>query len=196
MLAKRLRRVTWPPQPDEVEAMLRSYKAMVSNIAQGFFIRGADRDDVLQEGMIGLWKAIRDFKPKSGRSFDAFAKLCVRRQIITALKAAMRPKHRLLTDCVSLETPILEECTLGETIADNSSPGVLESVIEREGLVRLFGGDGHMLSSFESKVAKLYSQGYSYTEIAKKLGCTTKSVDCAVFRVKRKLRAQAVAEAV
>jgi RNA polymerase sporulation-specific sigma factor len=187
-------RTSWPPKPEEVEAILRAYKPTVSAIAQSYFIRGADRDDVLQEGMIGLWKAIRDFRPGAGRSFDTFAKLCVRRQIITAVKTAMRPKQRMLSDCLSLDMPVLDECTLSDAVADETTPNVLDVVLKRDGLGRVLGNDEGHFSPFELDVARLYSQGYSYMEIAAEVGCSLKSVDCALFRVKRKLRNHALAE--
>jgi RNA polymerase sporulation-specific sigma factor len=180
--------------PEEIEAILRAYRSLVSGIAQHYFIRGADREDVIQEGMIGLWKAIRDFKPGSGRSFDAFARLCIKRQIITAVKAAMRGKQRMLTECVSLDTPILEECTLLDALPDESAPDILEEILRRDSVVAVLSSQGAKFSPFELNVMKLYTEGYSYAEIAKVLGCGTKSVDCAIFRVKRKLRALAAAD--
>lgn len=185
---------SWPPKPDEVEAILRAYKGTVSAIARNYFIRGADREDVVQEGMIGLWKAIRDFRPGSGRSFHAFARMCIKRQIISAVKAAMRARQRMLSDCVSLDTPILDECTLSDAVPDESTADVLDDILRRDSLVSVLSNEGTRFSPFELKVVRLYAQGYTYAEIARLLGCNTKSVDCAIFRVKRKLRANAVKE--
>ncbi|MGQ9525534.1 MAG: sigma-70 family RNA polymerase sigma factor [Armatimonadota bacterium] len=194
MLTKDLVEPAWPLKPDEVEAILRAYKGTVSAIARNYFIRGADREDVVQEGMIGLWKAIRDFRPGSGRSFHAFARMCIRRQIISAVKAATRARQRMLSDCVSLDTPILEECTLSDALPDDSCPDVLEDILRRDSLTGVLSNRGTRFSPFELNVARLYAQGYTYAEIARRLGCNTKSVDCAIFRVKRKLRTTAAKE--
>jgi RNA polymerase sporulation-specific sigma factor len=175
--------------PAEVERILRVYRPLVMGIAQNYFIRGADREDVVQEGMIGLWKAIRDFRPELEIPFENFVRLCVRRQIITAVKTATRAKQLILSDSVSLETPLSEEeGTLVDLIPDTCSADLAEVMAHREFLEKLFDRHHKVLSPLEQQVLRLYVLGYSYQEIARYLGCKPKTVDCALYRIKKKAR--------
>ena len=173
-----------------VEYLLNKYKNFVRSKARSYFLIGADHEDIVQEGMIGLYKAIRDFKSEKLTSFRAFAELCVTRQIITAIKTATRQKHKPLNSYVSLNKPIYDEesdRTLFDVILGPKVSNPEEIMIDREDLAAVEEKIGEVLSDLEWKVLELYLQGKSYQEIAEILGRRSKSIDNALQRVKTKL---------
>ncbi len=158
--------------------------------AKSYFLIGADKEDIYQEGMIGLYKAIRDFKPDKLTSFKAFAELCVTRQIITAIKTATRQKHIPLNTYVSLNKPIYEEesdRTLLDVLAGFRITDPEELVISQEQMEHIEGEISKVLSDLELEVLTSYLDGKSYQEIACDLDRHAKSIDNALQRVKRKL---------
>ena len=173
-----------------LEHLLNKYKNFVRTKARSYFLIGADHEDIVQEGMIGLYKAIRDFKPEKLTSFRAFAELCVTRQIITAIKTATRQKHIPLNSYVSLNKPIYDEesdRTLLDVISEDVPSDPEAMLIEREDLSFIEGRIGEMLSDLEKQVLALYMEGKSYVEISAAMGRHVKSVDNALQRIKRKL---------
>lgn len=175
---------------EALELLIKKYKNFVRSKARSYFLIGADREDIIQEGMIGLYKAIRDYKPDKLSSFKAFAELCITRQIITAIKTATRQKHIPLNSYVSLNKPIYDEesdRTLLDVISGHKITDPEELMICKEELVHIEGKIGEILSDLESKVLMLYLQGRSYQEIAGDLNRHVKSIDNALQRVKRKL---------
>ena len=170
--------------------LLDKYKNFVRARARSYFLIGADHEDIVQEGMIGLYKAIRDYKADKQTSFRAFAELCVKRQIITAIKTATRQKHVPLNSYVSLNKPIYDEesdRTLMDVIVEGHAQNPEELIIGREDLVSIRDRVDEVLSSLEQEVLSAYLDGKSYQEIADKLGRHVKSIDNALQRVKRKL---------
>lgn len=173
-----------------LEYLINKYKGFVRAKARTYFLIGADREDIIQEGMIGLYKAIRDFREDKLSSFRAFAELCITRQIITAIKTATRQKHIPLNSYVSLNRPIFDEesdRTLMDIISEDSVNDPEEMVINREEFSGIEAKMGEILSSLECEVLSLYLQGRSYQEIASELDRHVKSIDNALQRVKRKL---------
>ena len=170
--------------------LLEKYKNFVRSKARSYFLIGADRDDIMQEGMIGLYKAIRDFNPEKRASFRAFAELCITRQIITAIKTATRQKHIPLNSYVSLYKPVYDEES-DRTLIDIFSGIIMsdpeELMINRENYTDIETHIGEMLSDFEWNVLTAYLQGKSYQEISVTLERHIKSIDNALQRVKRKL---------
>lgn len=172
------------------EFLINKYKNFVRAKARSYFLIGADREDIIQEGMIGLYKAIRDFRNDKLASFRAFAELCITRQIITAIKTATRQKHIPLNSYVSLNKPIYDEesdRTLLDVISGTKVTDPEELVISREEFVDIEHKMGEFLSDLEWKVLMSYLDGRSYQEIAKDLRRHVKSIDNALQRVKRKL---------
>jgi RNA polymerase sporulation-specific sigma factor len=172
------------------EYLINKYKNFVRAKARSYFLIGADREDIIQEGMIGLYKAIRDFRNDKLASFRAFAELCITRQIITAIKTATRQKHIPLNSYVSLNKPIYDEesdRTLLDVLSGNKVTDPEELVISREEFVDIEHKMGEFLSDLEWKVLMSYLDGRSYQEIAKDLRRHVKSIDNALQRVKRKL---------
>ncbi len=172
------------------EYLLNKYKNFVRVKARSYFLIGADREDLVQEGMIGLYKAIRDFREDKQTSFRAFAELCVTRQIITAIKTATRQKHKPLNSYVSLNKPVYDEesdRTLIDVIIGNKVLNPEEIVIDREDLEHIESKIDEMLSDLEKKVLYLYLRGKSYQDIAERLNRRVKSIDNALQRVKSKL---------
>ena len=172
------------------EYLIHKYKNFVRARARSYFLIGADKEDIIQEGMIGLFKAIRDFKPDKQSSFRAFAELCVTRQIITAVKTATRQKHIPLNSYVSLNKPIYEEesdRTLLDVITSSRITDPEELIISREEFSDIEGKMGEILSPLEWKVLMDYLDGKTYQEIAVNLQRHVKSIDNALQRVKRKL---------
>ena len=173
-----------------VEHLLGKYRGLVEGKARSYFLVGADREDIVQEGMIGLFKAIRDFRTDKQSRFRAFAELCVTRQIITAVKTATRQKHVPLNRYMSLSRPVGIEDDSDGTLMDIMPDAC---VMDPEKLAV----DTHMrecltdvqseMSRLESKVLRYYMQGMSYREMASLLACRTKSVDNALQRAKRKI---------
>ncbi|MEA1960936.1 MAG: RNA polymerase sporulation sigma factor SigH [Bacillota bacterium] len=173
-----------------IEFLVDKYKNFVRAKARSYFLIGADREDIIQEGMIGLFKAIRDYKVDKLTSFRAFAELCITRQIITAIKTATRQKHIPLNSYISLNKPIYDEesdRTLMDILSTNKITNPEEIVISREEFVFIEQKMGEILSSLEWKVLMAYLEGKSYQEIAAELKRHVKSIDNALQRVKRKL---------
>lgn len=173
-----------------IEFLLVKYKNFVRSKARSYFLIGADKEDIVQEGMIGLYKAMRDYKLDKKASFRAFAELCITRQIITAIKTATRQKHKPLNSYVSLNKPIYEdECerTLVDIIGGEKMLNPEEILIDQEDLTLIESKIGEMLSDLERKVLSLYLQGKSYVEIGKTLNRHVKSIDNALQRIKGKL---------
>jgi RNA polymerase sporulation-specific sigma factor len=172
------------------EFLINKYKNFVRAKARSYFLIGADREDIIQEGMIGLYKSIRDFRGDKLSSFKAFAELCVTRQIITAIKTATRQKHIPLNSYVSLNKPIFDEDsdrTLMDVISGAKVTDPEELMINREEYGDIEKRMSEILSSLERKVLMLYLEGKSYQEIAVELQRHVKSIDNALQRVKRKL---------
>ncbi|MBE6047791.1 MAG: RNA polymerase sporulation sigma factor SigH [Clostridium sp.] len=172
------------------EYLITKYENFVKAKAKSYFLIGADKEDIYQEGMIGLYKAIRDFKPDKLTTFKAFAELCVRRQIITAIKTATRQKHIPLNTYVSLDKPIYEEesdRTLLDILSGLKITDPEELVISQEQMKHIEKEIEKSLSSLEMEVLTSYLDGKSYQEIACDLDRHAKSIDNALQRVKRKL---------
>jgi RNA polymerase sporulation-specific sigma factor len=184
-----------------MDVLIRRYTGFVRLKASSYFLAGGDSDDLVQEGLIGLYKAVRDFRPDKETSFRSFAELCVTRQIITAIKTATRFKHSPLNTYISFShTPAGQEnesdCTLGDALP---GPGVHDPavcVISTEELQSLVFCLGTGLSPLESNALRLYLEGSSYEEMAEELGCDTKTIDNALQRVKRKILAHQATRAV
>ena len=183
--------------------LLHKYRAFARVKARSYFLVGADQEDVVQEGMIGLFKAIRDFDPDRGSSFRAFAELCITRQIITAIKTATRQKHGPLNNYVSFSRPVNGDDG-GERVLADVLPTVAISdpadlVISAERIRALQAHFDEVLSDLEAEVLRLYVEGKSYQEIAARLQRHVKSIDNALQRIKHKLeahlRARGVADA-
>ncbi len=173
-----------------LEYLINKYKNFVRAKARSYFLIGADREDIIQEGMIGLYKAIRDFRSDKLSSFRAFAELCITRQIITAIKTATRQKHIPLNSYVSLNKPIYDEDsdrTLLDVISSSRVTDPEELIINREEFGDIEEKISEILSDLEWQVLMAYLDGKSYQEIASELKRHVKSVDNALQRVKRKL---------
>ncbi|MGI6492741.1 MAG: RNA polymerase sporulation sigma factor SigH [Pelotomaculum sp.] len=173
-----------------LEYLINKYRNFVRAKARSYFLIGADREDIIQEGMIGLYKAIRDFRTDKLSSFRAFAELCITRQIITAIKTATRQKHIPLNSYVSLNKPIYDEDsdrTLLDVLSGSRITDPEELIISREEFDDIEEKMGEILSSLEWKVLMSYLEGKSYQEIAEELERHVKSIDNALQRVKRKL---------
>ncbi len=173
-----------------IEYLITKYKNFVRAKARSYFLIGADREDIIQEGMIGLYKAIRDFRHDKLASFRAFAELCITRQIITAIKTATRQKHMPLNSYVSLNKPIYDEesdRTLLDVLSGVKVTDPEELIINQENFSDIETKMGEFLSDLEWQVLMYYLEGKSYQEIADDLGRHVKSIDNALQRVKRKL---------
>ena len=173
------------------DTLVDRYKAFVRAKTRAYFLVGADRDDVVQEGMIGLFKAIRDFSSEKQVTFKHFADICITRQIITAVKTATRQKHSPLNSYISLSKPAYDdesERTLIEMLSIRTSLNPEEIMIDRENLKATEQKIRKFLSKFELEVMELYIGGKSYTEIAQKLQKEPKSIDNAIQRVKKKIQ--------
>ena len=172
------------------EYLLNKYKNFVRSKARSYFLIGADHEDIVQEGMIGLYKAIRDYRPEKLSSFRAFAELCITRQIITAIKTATRQKHIPLNSYVSLNKPLYDEesdRTLLDIIMEGGTGNPEDMIINQENLGSIHEKINEVLSGLEQEVLSAYLDGKSYQEIAQTLGRHVKSIDNALQRVKRKL---------
>jgi len=174
-----------------LEFLMNKYRNMVRQRARTYFLIGADREDIVQEGMIGLFKAIRDFKENKQSSFKAFAELCVTRQIITAIKTATRQKHTPLNTYISLNRPLFDEeyeVTLMDVLKEEAKTVNPEEImINREQFIDIGSKMEELLSSLECKVLSYYLQGKSYQEIGTVLGKDPKSIDNALQRIKKKI---------
>jgi RNA polymerase sporulation-specific sigma factor len=174
-----------------LDVLMTRYRDLVKRKVRSYFMVGADEEDLIQEGMIGLFKAVRDYRRERCDSFQAFADLCITRQIITAIKTASRLKHQPLNTYVSLNRPVyLQEDpdrVLMDLLSESSMRDPVEMVIGQEevqGLLRCVRSE---LSGLETAVLHLYMDGNTYQEIADILGRQVKSVDNALQRVKRKI---------
>jgi RNA polymerase sporulation-specific sigma factor len=175
-----------------LDGLIRRYTGFVRLKASSYFLAGGDSEDLIQEGLIGLYKAVRDFRTDKETSFRSFAELCVTRQIITAIKTATRFKHQPLNQYVSFShTPAGQdgdgECTLGDALPGSAVEEPSVVVISTEELQSLVFTLGTGLSKLESDALRLYLEGASYEEMADELGCDTKTIDNALQRVKRKI---------
>jgi RNA polymerase sporulation-specific sigma factor len=176
--------------PGATEAVLNKYKGLVKLKARAYFMVGADREDIVQEGMIGLYKAIRDYNPEKAAYFYSFAELCITRQMITAVKAATRQKHMPLNFYLSLNKAYNDgeyEKTYMDMLTASGVSNPEELLIGREDRHYIERHMGEMLSHMECRVLALYLQEKSYAEIARALSKDEKSVDNALQRVRRKL---------
>lgn len=170
--------------------IIDKYKSMVNAISSKYFIVGAEKEDIIQEGMIGLFKAVKSFKDDKQASFKSFADLCIKRQLITAIKTSTRQKNIPLNSYLSLNKNAYED--EGETelinvlnIASTEDP--LEEIASREAVEKIETEMNNMLSGFEKDVLDKYLKGYSYNQIAEKLDTHVKSVDNAIQRIKKKV---------
>ncbi len=174
-----------------LDALLTRYRGFARSKARSYFLVGGSREDIIQEGMIGLYKAVRDFNPELQTSFRAFAELCVTRQIITAIKTATRQKHGPLNNYVSFHRPVLSddegERTLGDVLQTTGVSDPADLVISAERIRDLQDHLDAALSDLEAEVLCLYVDGKSYQEIAELLQRHVKSIDNALQRIKRKL---------
>ena len=175
-----------------LDTLMKRYTSFVRLKASSYFLAGGDSEDLIQEGMIGLYKAVRDFRPDKETSFRSFAELCVTRQIITAIKTATRFKHAPLNTYISFShTPAGQDsdsdCTLGDALPGPNTDDPVVTVMSTEELQSLVFCLGTGLSHLESQALKLYLEGSSYEEMAEQLGCDTKTIDNALQRVKRKV---------
>lgn len=174
---------------DALNKIMEKYKSYVYLKAKPFFIVGAEREDIIQEGMIGLYKAIKGYDSKKDVSFKMFADLCIRRQIITAIKASNRQKHIPLNSYISLsKTPSNEDDDreMIEMLDKDSMPDPLETITTRETYKKIETKVVEILSDFEQKVFVEYISGESYANIAKKLNSHQKAIDNAIQRIKKK----------
>ena len=179
-------------EAEAIDALLDRYRSFTRMKAHAYFLAGADREDIIQEGMIGLYKAIRDYDPDRRISFRSFAEVCITRQIITAVKMASRRKHQPLNSYVSLQGgpsgsdgPSLEEVVPTREISDP-----LDLIIAGEEIDTIRFCFAEILSEFEIRVLHLYMEGRTYASIGAELGRTGKSIDNALQRVKRKVEQQ------
>lgn len=176
--------------PCAMEYLISKYKNFVKVKARAYFLIGADKEDIIQEGMIGLYKATRDYDRDKLTSFKAFAELCITRQIITAIKTATRQKHIPLNSYISLNKPIYDEesdRTLLDVVSEIKITDPEEIIISSEELYSMESKIVELLSDLEWEVLMAYLDGKSYQEIAKELHRHVKSIDNALQRVKRKL---------
>lgn len=175
---------------DALDFLIHKYQNFVRAKARSYFLVGADREDIIQEGMIGLYKAVRDFKGDKLSSFKAFAELCITRQMITVIKTATRQKHIPLNSYVSLDKPIYDDesdRTLMDVISGTKAMDPEELIVNREEVDDIEVKMTELLSDLERKVLALYLDGRSYQEISEELNRHVKSIDNALQRVKRKL---------
>ena len=180
---------------DALNVLLDRYRRFARAKARGYFLIGADSDDIEQEGMIGLFKAVRDFRPDRLSSFRAFAELCITRQVITAIKTATRRKHQPLNQYVSISGARSgdgeNERSVEILLSDHHVVDPADEIIQLERLVAMRQSMTELLSGLEVDVLGLYVDGKSYQEISEQLGRHVKSIDNALQRIKRKLEALA-----
>ena len=174
-----------------IDALLGRYRHYARAKARSYFLAGADKEDIVQEGMIGLFKAIRDYQPSRNSAFRAFAELCITRQIITAIKSATRQKHIPLNSYVSLNKPYStdeeDDRPLLDALGDRGAADPADLIISAEEIATIKASMSRLLSALETEVLELYMEGKSYQEIADMLGRHVKSIDNALQRIKRKL---------
>jgi len=165
------------------ELIVKKHKNLVHSICHKYFIKGADKNDLIQEGMIGLWKAIINFKENNKNDFQEFAGLCIKRQVQTAISRANRKKHNPLNSAVSIYKSINDFSTL-ENLIFEIDEEIINNIIFKESLIKIKSS----LSPLEKKVFNLRTLGYSYQEIAEELNISVKSIDNALTRIKEKIR--------
>ena len=186
-------------QVEALELLLERYQRFTRARARAYFLVGGDFDDIEQEGMIGLFKAVRDFRDDRQSSFRAFAELCVTRQIITAIKCATRQKHQPLNQYVSLSGPPVsdgvgvDDRPVEDLLDDHHVPDPADEVVSAERMAAMRTAMSETLSALEVDVLRLYVEGRSYQEISLLLGRHVKSIDNALQRIKRKLEAHLAA---
>ena len=177
--------------PEAIEILIQRYKVFVRNRIKATYFIGADKDDLIQEGMIGLFKAICDYKPNKETTFRSFASICITRQISTAFKTATRQKHMPLNTSISLNLPVAgdeeDTITLMDILKGNESQNPEVMMIDKEDVEYLKGYMRQSLSDLEWRVLALHTEGKNCHEIAKDMDKSTKSVDNALQRIKRKL---------
>lgn len=173
---------------DAQEFILKKYKNLVKSSARQYHINGADKEDLIQEGMIGLYKATRDYNYEKNIYFHVFAQLCINRQIMTAVRSANRKKHNPLNDYVSLNSDYEEDQeNIIDKLNQQKMKGPEELLIEKEENENLRKTLKEMLTEKEVRIVELYLQGYSYLEMAKIIGISDKGISSALHRVKKKL---------
>ncbi len=181
---------------EALELLFERYRRFTRAKSRAYFLVGADRDDIEQEGLIGLFKAVRDYRPERESSFRAFAELCVTRQIMTAIKSATRHKHQPLNQYVSLSGPRMpdgsDERMLDDLLDDHRVPDPADVVVSGERMDEMRTCMAEMLSQLEIDVLTLYLEGRSYQDIGEVLERHPKSIDNALQRIKRKLEAHLV----
>ncbi|MCU0308002.1 MAG: RNA polymerase sporulation sigma factor SigH [Thermoleophilia bacterium] len=178
--------------PHAMDQIIERYRGFVRLKASAYFLAGGESEDLIQEGLIGLFKAVRDYRSDREASFRSFAELCVTRQIITAIKTAARNKHTPLNTFVSFSHSRAggdQETTLAEVLPGDPVVDPINQAISSEELRSLIDCLGKVLSPLESQVLAMYLEGRSYEEVAERLECNAKSVDNALQRVKRKVGA-------
>ncbi len=173
-----------------LEKMINKYEELVKMKASKFFMYGAEKNDIIQEGMIGLYKAIRDFNKQKNITFRTFANMCIERQLITAIKSANRQKHMLLNSAISIDSNVgTEEENYRERIElikSNYIEDPSEAIVKSEYYMNIYNAIDQKLSNHEKEVLIQYQKGKSYAEIAKALDCKPKSVDTAMTRIRKK----------
>ena len=171
------------------ETLIRKYSYIVMRKAKAFFMAGADADDVMQEGMIGLLRAVRQYDPAKSASFATFAEICVTSQIISAIRSADRIKNKALNTSVSLNVPESEGIPLEDTLRANKADTPEEMLLLKDVTYYILNNGDNVFSDFEMRVLNEAMKGYSYDQIAEKLGKTPKSIDNALQRAKKKINA-------
>ena len=174
---------------DALEFLLKKYKNLVESKVSKFFIIGAEKEDIIQEGMIGLYKAIKNFNEEKENSFKSFANLCIERQLITAIKTSNRQKHMALNSSISLNSNTYEDDSgveLLEKLDTQTLEDPLDTITKKEYYKAIEEKIDEHLSDFEKQVLKRYARGESYIYIAKKLDAPVKSVDNAIQRIRKK----------
>lgn len=172
------------------EYLIRKYKDVVSSRSQLYFIIGADSEDVVQEGMIGLFKAIKSYDGGNDATFHTFAEICINRQILTAIKTASRKKHSPLNTSVSLNNPLSEEdpdSTIAEGLSSDSNSDPEATLVLKDIMEQILNDEGRLFSKFEMQVWNEYLQGKSYKKIAADIGKSPKAVDNAMQRTRKKI---------
>ena len=175
---------------DALDFLICKYKDLVNSKVNKYFIIGAEKEDIVQEGLIGLYKAIKDYKPDKQNSFKSFANICIERQLITAIKTSNRQKHMPLNSYLSLNQVAYEgednDTELLDTFDAKTTEDPLDTITKREYYTKVETTIDKMLSDFEKRVLNRYIQGESYLEIATKLDAPIKSVDNAIQRIRKK----------
>lgn len=173
-----------------LEFLMDKYKSFVFARAKSYYMVGGEKQDIVQEGLIGLFKAIKNFNTEKQTSFKVFADLCIRRQIVTAIKTSTRQKHIPLNNCVSLNSAFEDETgekSLGDILENEVSPDPSDTLVNRETFLNIKSKITSILSEFEQQVLDYHLCGYTYTQIASSLKVEPKSVDNAIQRIKKKM---------